>query len=130
MSENGFSESFSVATQDNPGEPEFTDQTINCIDCRSDFIWTSGEQQFFYDKNLKNPPKRCKPCKQAKNERIAAINAAQELGIKQRIEVTVACQVRLQHHRAVLSFAGPARLLPLVFFGIESLAAAAAPISN
>lgn len=91
MSENGFSESFSAATQDNLGEPEFTDQTINCIDCRSDFIWTAGEQQFFYDKNLKNPPKRCKPCKQAKNERIAAINAAQELGIKQRIEVTVAC---------------------------------------
>ncbi|MBK9165274.1 MAG: zinc-ribbon domain containing protein [Acidobacteria bacterium] len=91
MSDNGFSDSFSAPLQASAEEPQFTDQTINCMDCHSDFVWTVGEQQFFYDKNLQNPPKRCKPCKQAKNERIAAINAAHELGVKQRIEVLVAC---------------------------------------
>jgi CxxC-x17-CxxC domain-containing protein len=72
-------------------ETNFQDTLIVCIDCEQNFVWSGGEQQFFYDKGLKNPPKRCKACKQAKNERIAAINAAQESGIKQRIEVSVNC---------------------------------------
>ncbi len=72
-------------------EISFQDTDINCIDCGQDFIWSSGEQQFFYDKGLKNPPKRCKACKQAKNERLASIAAAQASGVKQRIEVAVNC---------------------------------------
>lgn len=72
-------------------ESEIPDRMINCIDCGQDFVWTSGEQQFFRDKGLQNPPKRCKACKQAKNERIAAINAAQAAGLKQKIEVAVNC---------------------------------------
>lgn len=75
----------------NPKPTEFEDLTLNCIDCGKDFIWTGGEQHFFYDKGLKNPPKRCKPCKQAKNDRLAAIANAQASGVKQRIEVIVNC---------------------------------------
>lgn len=74
-----------------PKPIEFDDVSLNCIDCGNDFIWTGGEQHFFYDKGLKNPPKRCKPCKKAKNERLAAIAVAQASGIKQRIEVIVNC---------------------------------------
>ena len=70
---------------------EFEDTTIVCIDCGKDFVWTGGEQLFFHDKGLQNPPKRCKPCKQAKNERLSAIAAAQAAGVKQRIEVAVYC---------------------------------------
>ncbi len=72
-------------------ENDFADADILCIDCGKDFIWTAGEQVFFRDKGLKNPPKRCKDCKQAKNERLASIAAAQDSGIKQRIEVAVYC---------------------------------------
>lgn len=72
-------------------ESDFSDVTIVCIDCDSDFVWTTGEQAFFRDKSLQNPPKRCKECKQAKNERIAAIARAQLTGIKQKIEVSVKC---------------------------------------
>ena len=72
-------------------ESDFQDCSIQCIDCSQDFVWTAGEQLFFHDKGLKNPPKRCKSCKQAKNERIAAIMAAQESGTKQRVEVVVQC---------------------------------------
>lgn len=72
-------------------ESEFTDRNIRCVDCGEDFIWTAGEQVFFHDKGLKNEPKRCKPCKQAKNERLAAIAAAQAAGVRQRIEVAVNC---------------------------------------
>ena len=70
---------------------DIADKSIACIDCGENFTWTIGEQVFFRDKGLQNPPKRCKGCKQAKNERIAAINAAQAAGVKQRIEVAVYC---------------------------------------
>ncbi|MBC8031261.1 MAG: zinc-ribbon domain containing protein [Pyrinomonadaceae bacterium] len=72
-------------------EVEHPDRAIQCVDCNENFIWTSGEQTFFHDKGLKNEPKRCKPCKQAKNERLAAITAAQTSGVRQRIEVSVQC---------------------------------------
>jgi CxxC-x17-CxxC domain-containing protein len=72
-------------------ETEFPDRKIHCVDCNEDFIWTGGEQMFFHDKGLKNEPKRCKPCKQAKNERLAAITAAQTSGVRQRVEVSVNC---------------------------------------
>ena len=72
-------------------EAEFNDRAIRCIDCGEDFTWTAGEQLFFHDKGLKNEPKRCKPCKQAKNERLAAIAAAQAAGVRQRVEVSVTC---------------------------------------
>src|SRR3569832_2385421 len=62
-----------------------------CVDCNENFIWTAGEHVFFHDKGLRNEPKRCKPCKQAKNERLAAIAAAQSSGVRQRIEVSVQC---------------------------------------
>jgi CxxC-x17-CxxC domain-containing protein len=71
--------------------PDFQDRSITCVDCGEPFVWTAGEQVFFHDKGLKNEPKRCKPCKQAKNDRLAAISAAQVSGIKQRIEATVNC---------------------------------------
>ncbi len=42
---------------------EFVDRIINCMDCGGDFVFTAGEQLFFFDKQFKNDPKRCKPCK-------------------------------------------------------------------
>jgi CxxC-x17-CxxC domain-containing protein len=90
MSDSEF-EASGIAIQTAALETEFTDVTFLCIDCDQDFLWSAGEQAFFKDKNLKNPPKRCKECKKAKNERIASIIAAQESGIRQRIEVQVKC---------------------------------------
>jgi CxxC-x17-CxxC domain-containing protein len=72
-------------------EPEIQNKDIICIDCGGEFVWTIGEQIFFRDKGLENPPKRCRDCKQAKNDRLAAVNNAQKLGIKQKVEVAVYC---------------------------------------
>jgi CxxC-x17-CxxC domain-containing protein len=80
----------SIATSTS-SKPQFEDLPITCIDCSTEFTWTVGEQTFFYDKGLQNPPKRCKACKQAKNDRIASIAAAQASGVKQKIEVSVDC---------------------------------------
>ena len=40
---------------------EFTDITIKCNfpGCDTDFVWSSGEQQFFKDKGYENAPKKC-----------------------------------------------------------------------
>ncbi|MDE3106248.1 MAG: zinc-ribbon domain containing protein [Acidobacteriota bacterium] len=42
---------------------EFADRLLTCSDCGGEFIFTAGEQLFFHDKQFKNDPKRCKPCK-------------------------------------------------------------------
>ena len=65
---------------------EFQDRTLKCIDCGSDFVFTSGEQLFFHDKQFKNEPKRCKACKGKR---------AQQLGLPQnaynKVETTAVC---------------------------------------
>ncbi|MEO7658482.1 MAG: zinc-ribbon domain containing protein [Pyrinomonadaceae bacterium] len=72
-------------------ESEFDDVSIKCIDCSLDFIWTIGEQTFFRDKQLQNPPKRCKECKKAKNRRLEAIELSKTTGKRHRIEVKAQC---------------------------------------
>ena len=42
---------------------EFSDRILRCADCGAEFVFTAGEQLFFFDKQFKNDPKRCKPCK-------------------------------------------------------------------
>lgn len=89
MSVSDFEEVRTEEQCDTAGEIE--DLSISCIDCAQDFIWTAGEQVFYRDKNLLNPPKRCKECKQAKNRRLEAIEIARETGKRHRIEVKADC---------------------------------------
>ena len=42
---------------------EYIDRILTCVDCGGEFVFTAGEQLFFQDKQFKNDPKRCKPCK-------------------------------------------------------------------
>jgi CxxC-x17-CxxC domain-containing protein len=44
-------------------QTEFIDRLLICVDCHGQFVFTAGEQIFFLDKQFKNDPKRCKPCK-------------------------------------------------------------------
>jgi CxxC-x17-CxxC domain-containing protein len=53
-------------------EPQFVDRLLTCSDCHSEFIFTAGEQLFFFDKQFKNDPKRCKPCKSRRSGLAAA----------------------------------------------------------
>lgn len=91
MSQDNFDEAGSEIQTEPSSDSEFEDKEILCIDCSRNFVWSTGEQAFYRDKQLQNPPKRCKECKQAKNERLAAIAAAQASGVRQRIEVAVNC---------------------------------------
>jgi CxxC-x17-CxxC domain-containing protein len=70
---------------------EFQDKVLSCIDCGVDFVFTAGEQTFFYDKQFKNEPKRCKACK---SRRVAVLTAPQAMGSSQhfsRVETRATC---------------------------------------
>ncbi len=55
-------------------EVQFIDRTLFCSDCHGEFIFTAGEQLFFHDKQFKNDPKRCKPCKSRRGSLADAAN--------------------------------------------------------
>jgi CxxC-x17-CxxC domain-containing protein len=65
---------------------EFQDRTLRCVDCGTEFTFTSGEQQFFADKNFKNEPKRCKDCKGKRASPPAGAPMARE-----RVETVTQC---------------------------------------
>jgi len=50
---------------------DFVDRILICTDCGGEFIFTAGEQLFFLDKQFKNDPKRCKPCKSRRGAQTA-----------------------------------------------------------
>ena len=41
----------------------YTDERLTCTDCGAEFIFTSGEQQFFATKGFQNKPNRCPDCR-------------------------------------------------------------------
>ena len=44
----------------------YTDETLSCVDCNSQFIFSSGEQLFFASKGFQNKPNRCPECRAAR----------------------------------------------------------------
>lgn len=68
---------------------EFQDRILKCIDCGADFVFTAGEQLFFHDKQFKNEPKRCKPCK---TKRVASLGGAPAPSSNyQKVETRTTC---------------------------------------
>jgi CxxC-x17-CxxC domain-containing protein len=67
---------------------EFQDKMLKCIDCGADFVFTAGEQLFFYDKQFKNEPKRCKNCKA---KRVSVLGAAPAGQNSSRVETRTTC---------------------------------------
>ena len=48
---------------------DFQDRPLQCLDCKNEFIFTAGEQEFYDRKGFKEIPKRCKPCRDARKTR-------------------------------------------------------------
>ena len=42
----------------------YADKTIACRDCGMEFVFTSGEQEFYAQKGFANEPTRCPSCRQ------------------------------------------------------------------
>lgn len=45
----------------------YQDKELTCADCRSKFLWSAKDQEFFAERGF-SEPKRCKECRQAKKE--------------------------------------------------------------
>jgi CxxC-x17-CxxC domain-containing protein len=41
----------------------YADKPLACRDCGADFVFTTGEQEFFAMKGLMNEPSRCPTCR-------------------------------------------------------------------
>lgn len=67
---------------------EFQDKTLTCIDCGAEFVFTAGEQSFFYDKHFRNEPKRCRPCKSKRMALVAAPSSSRGGG---KVETRATC---------------------------------------
>ena len=50
----------------------FTEKKLICADCGQEFIFTEGEQRYFWSKGLAEP-KRCKPCRMIRRRSIVSI---------------------------------------------------------
>lgn len=46
----------------------YQDQTLQCVECNCDFLFTAGEKEFYVSKGLINVPKRCPDCRTAKKK--------------------------------------------------------------
>ena len=46
---------------------DFKDETITCVDCLRDFVWTLGEQLYYRDRKL-SPPRRCPQCRELRRK--------------------------------------------------------------
>ena len=47
---------------------ELRSKQIICQECGGEFTWTVGEQRYFADRGYQ-PPKRCRPCREAAKTR-------------------------------------------------------------
>lgn len=50
---------------------DFQDRTIECADCRTNFVFTAKEQDFYERKGFRDMPKRCKPCREERKAKRA-----------------------------------------------------------
>jgi CxxC-x17-CxxC domain-containing protein len=46
----------------------FPDKVLSCRDCGRDFVFTSGEQEFYRTRGLVNEPRRCPECRNARRQ--------------------------------------------------------------
>ena len=65
----------------------YQDRTLACVDCKTDFVFTAAEQEFYAKKGFTNDPKRCQPCRSAKKQRLGVPDTG---GQRQRFDATCA----------------------------------------
>lgn len=46
----------------------FVDKVLTCRDCGREFVFTSGEQEFYQARGLLNEPRRCPECRNQRRQ--------------------------------------------------------------
>ncbi len=44
----------------------YQDKSLMCKDCGQEFLFTTGEQEFYAERGFDNEPQRCKSCRDAR----------------------------------------------------------------
>jgi len=47
----------------------YEDKVLKCRECGRDFVFTTGEQEFFASRGLMNQPARCPECRALRRQR-------------------------------------------------------------
>ena len=53
------------------------DKILSCKDCGQQFVFSTGEQEFYAEKGFQNEPVRCAPCRRARKKERAAAGGVQ-----------------------------------------------------
>jgi CxxC-x17-CxxC domain-containing protein len=64
----------------------FADKTLVCRECSKEFVFSSGEQQFFQEKGFAHDPTRCPDCRASRRS-----NRGGPSGGRQRRTYSVVC---------------------------------------
>ena len=48
----------------------YKDKKLVCKECGGEFVFTSGEQEFYAEKGFENEPQRCKECREARRRAV------------------------------------------------------------
>ena len=54
----------------------YNDRVLSCKDCGSDFVFTSGEQEFYASRGFENLPSRCPSCRAARKARMSGTSGS------------------------------------------------------
>ena len=65
----------------------FEDKYLTCKDCGNEFVFGSGEQEFFAEKGFTNLPGRCPECRAA-NKRSSGRNQGYQRSEREMFDVT------------------------------------------
>lgn len=57
----------------------YQDKTLVCKDCGSEFVFTTGEQEFYAEKGFQNEPSRCKECRDSKKHQSRGNSGAKQM---------------------------------------------------
>ncbi|NLZ93075.1 MAG: zinc-binding protein [Firmicutes bacterium] len=50
----------------------YEDKNLTCRECKQEFVFTAGEQEFYAEKGFENEPARCPACRAARKQRMSS----------------------------------------------------------
>ncbi len=66
----------------------YSDKTLTCRDCGTQFTFTSGEQEFYASRGLANEPSRCPACRAAYKQTRGGSTGYSDRGSRAMYDVT------------------------------------------
>jgi hypothetical protein len=51
-----------------PVPPKYHDQTLTCVGCQTEFVWSAGDQNYYHKMGMQSAPRWCPPCRQKRRE--------------------------------------------------------------